>query len=260
MKQEMMTIVSQKQLAPRIFQLVLKGNLVDEMGRPGQFIHIKVPREDLLLRRPISLNQINKKAKTCTIIYRVEGEGTKIFSELVVGNTLDVMGPLGNGFPINSVEAGQLAYIIGGGIGIPPLYELSKQLTEKGVHVVHFLGYVSKEVSYFKEEFTSLGDTRFATDDGSLGVHGNVGNLFLDAIKDEQPDVVYACGANGMLKTVEQLFTTNPNVFLSLEQRMACGMGACYACVCHVRDDETGVKSLKVCDEGPIFRASEVIL
>lgn len=260
MKQELMTIVSQKQLAPRIFQLVLSGELVNEMEKPGQFLHIKVPREDLLLRRPISINEINKAAKTCTIIYRVEGDGTRYFSELTSGQKLDVMGPLGNGFPIESMQAGQVVYIVGGGIGIPPMYELSKQLNQKGVKVIHFLGYASKEVAYFQNEFMALSDTHFATDDGSLGVHGNVGNLLLDAIENEQPDAVYACGANGMLKTVAQLFTDNPNVFLSLEQRMACGMGACYACVCRVPEDETGTKSLKVCDEGPIFRANEVVL
>ncbi|MBM7688731.1 dihydroorotate dehydrogenase electron transfer subunit [Enterococcus ureilyticus] len=260
MKQEIMTIISQQQLAPRIFQMTLTGDLVNEMEKPGQFIHIKVPRADMLLRRPISINQIDKQAKTCTIIYRTDGDGTKVFSELVSGDTLDVMGPLGNGFDVDCIAAGQKAYVIGGGIGIPPMYELSKQLKQKGIEVFHFLGYASKEVAYFQDEFIDLGETRFATDDGSFGVEGNVGNLLLEAIKKEEPDAVYACGANGMLKMVAQVFSDNPNVFLSLEQRMACGMGACYACVCHVPDDETGTKSVKVCDEGPIFRASEVVL
>ncbi len=260
MKQEIMTIVSQKQLAPRIFQMTLTGKLVDEMEKPGQFIHIKVPRADLLLRRPISINQINKEAQTCTIIYRTEGDGTKAFSELKAGDLLDVMGPLGNGFDVDCLKTGQKAYVIGGGIGIPPMYELSKQLKQKGIEVVHFLGFASKEVAYFQEEFMALGDTRFATDDGSFGAEGNVGNLLLSAIEKERPDAVYACGANGMLKMIAHVFSDNPNVFLSLEQRMACGMGACYACVCHVPGDESGTSSVKVCDEGPIFRASEVVL
>ncbi|MTD38982.1 dihydroorotate dehydrogenase electron transfer subunit [Erwinia sp. CPCC 100877] len=257
MKQELMTIISQKQLAPRIFQMTLQGELVNEMGKPGQFIHIKVPRADMLLRRPISLNQIDKEARTCTIIYRTEGDGTKVFSELTAGDKLDVMGPLGNGFDIDFLKEGQTAFVIGGGIGIPPMYELSKQLKNKGVKVLHFLGYASKAVAYFEEEFTALGETRFATDDGSFGVAGHVGHL-LAAPDLEVPAAVYACGANGMLKTVAEIFANNQNVFLSLEQRMACGMGACYACVCHVPDDET--KSVKVCDEGPIFRANEVVL
>ncbi|MFK4565612.1 dihydroorotate dehydrogenase electron transfer subunit [Enterococcus sp. UD-01] len=257
MKQELMTIISQKQLAPRIFQMTLQGELVKEMGKPGQFIHIKVPRADMLLRRPISLNQIDKKAKTCTIIYRTEGEGTKVFSELTAGDQLDVMGPLGNGFDLDCLEEGQTAFVIGGGIGIPPMYELSKQLKQKGIKVIHFLGYASKEVAYFEDEFAALAETRFATDDGSFGVKGHVGHL-LTAADVEVPDAVYACGANGMLKMVAEVFADNSNVFLSLEQRMACGMGACYACVCHVPEDET--KSVKVCDEGPIFRANEVVL
>ena len=260
MKQEMMTIVEQRQLAPRIFQMTLTGELVKEMGTPGQFIHIKVPREDFLLRRPISLNQINKEEQTCTIIYRTEGDGTLHFSKMSAGEKLDVMGPLGNGFDLSFLTAGQTVYVVGGGIGIPPMYELSRQLKEKGVKVIHFLGYASKDVAYFQKEFIDLGETRFATDDGTLGVHGNVGNLLLEVAEEEQPAAVYACGANGMLKAVSQIFPDNPNVFLSMEQRMACGMGACYACVCHVADDDTGVKSVKVCDEGPIFRATEVVL
>lgn len=260
MKQEMMTIVVQKQLAPRIFQMTLAGELVNEMKIPGQFIHIKVPRADLLLRRPISLNQIDNANKTCTIIYRVEGEGTRIFSEMNSGEKLDVMGPLGNGFDLTDLKEGQKAYVVGGGIGIPPMYELSKQLLARGIEVVHFLGYASKEVAYFQSEFSTLSKTFFATDDGSLGVHGNVGHLLQEALKKEQPDVVYACGANGMLKAVAELFTDKEAVFLSMEQRMACGMGACYACVCHVKEDATATKSVKVCDEGPIFRASEVVL
>ncbi|MHC5217404.1 dihydroorotate dehydrogenase electron transfer subunit [Enterococcus sp. LJL128] len=260
MKQEMMTITAQKQLAPRIFQMTLTGELVKEMGTPGQFLHIKVPREDLLLRRPISINQINKEESSCTIIYRTEGDGTQYFSTMTVGEQLDVMGPLGNGFDLSDLKTGQRVYVVGGGIGIPPMYELSKQLKAKGVEVIHFLGYASKEVAYFQDEFMALGDTRFATDDGSFGIQGNVGNLLMTALEDEAPAAVFACGANGMLKTVAQLFSDNPNVFLSLEQRMACGMGACYACVCHVPDDETGTKSVKVCDEGPIFRAREVVL
>ncbi|KAF1296065.1 dihydroorotate dehydrogenase electron transfer subunit [Enterococcus sp. JM4C] len=260
MKQEMMKIVSQRALAPRIFELTLTGELVKEMGVPGQFIHIRVPRADLLLRRPISINQIDAENKTCTIIYRVEGEGTKEFSVLQAGDLLDVMGPLGNGFDLSQLKAGDTAFIVGGGIGIPPLYELSKQLIAKGVKPIHFLGYASKEVMYYTDEFEALAETRFATDDGSFAQKGHVGHLLTEAVKTITPDAVFACGANGLLKAVEAQFFGQQNVQLSLEARMACGMGACYACVCHVKNDSTGKKSLKVCDEGPIFKAGEVIL
>lgn len=128
-----------------------------------------------------------------------------------------------------------------------------------GARPVHFLGYASKEVMYYEEEFRALGETRIATDDGTYGVHGNVGNLLLAA--SEIPQAVFSCGANGMLRAVEQLYLGKVNnVQLSLEARMACGMGACYACVCHLQDDETGQKSLKICDEGPIFPAGKVVL
>lgn len=212
-KQEMMTIVAQKQLAPRIYQLDLQGELVKEMTRPGQFVHIKVPRADLLLRRPISINQIDHSNETCRLIYRVEGAGTEVFATMKAGEQLDILGPLGNGFDITTVAAGQTAFIVGGGIGIPPLYELSKQLNEKGVKVIHFLGYASKEVAYYQQEFMALGETHFATDDGSFGAHGNVGRLLSEALaKGRIPDAVYACGANGMLKAIDSLFPTHPHV------------------------------------------------
>ncbi|WP_423253075.1 dihydroorotate dehydrogenase electron transfer subunit [Melissococcus plutonius] len=260
MKQEQMTVVLQKQLAPHIYQMTLTGELVKEMNMPGQFLHIKVPKAYLLLRRPISLNQIDHEKNTCTIIYRTEGTGTKILSTLNADDKLDVMGPLGNGFKIDGVNSGQIAFIVGGGIGIPPLYELSKQLTKRGVHVVHFLGYATKELIYFKEEFMNLGETQFATDDGTYGVEGNVGNLLAEASQTMFPDAIYACGPNGMLKTIVQLFSTLSNIFLSLEERMACGIGACNACVCPVQGDKTGTRSVKVCEDGPVFLANEVVL
>ncbi len=258
MKQEQMVIIDQRQLAPRIYELTLKGALVREMNTPGQFLHIRVPRADLLLRRPISINQIDHENNTCRIIYRIEGEGTAVFSELEAGDSLDVLGPLGNGFDLSDLVPGDEVFVVGGGIGIPPLYELSKQLKRKGIVPIHFLGFASKDVLYYEEEFSALGETRIATDDGTYGVHGNVGNLLLST--DNMPKAVFACGSNGLLKTVEQLYSKHPNVQLSLESRMACGVGACYACVCHRPDDRTGTKSVKVCDEGPIFKIGEVVL
>ncbi|WP_337248047.1 dihydroorotate dehydrogenase electron transfer subunit [Candidatus Enterococcus willemsii] len=259
MKQEMMEIASQRLLAPRIYEMTLKGQLVKEMSVPGQFLHLRVPQNDLLLRRPISVNDINHEKGTCRIIYRVEGDGTRVFSEMQAGDKIDVMGPLGNGFQLSDIHAGDTVYIVGGGIGIPPLYELSKQLIALGAKPVHFLGYASKEVMYYEEEFRALGETHIATDDGTYGVHGHVGYLLAEA--DETPAAVFSCGANGMLKAVEQKYLSIvENVQLSLEARMACGMGACYACVCHLQEDKTGQKSVKVCDEGPIFPAGKVVL
>lgn len=259
MKQEMMTVVSQVQLAPRIYELVLTGELVAEMQRPGQFIHLKVPRADLLLRRPISIAKIDREGKSCTIIYRIEGDGTDNLSTLKNGDVLDVMGPLGNGFPIEEVTKEDVIFVIGGGIGVPPLYELSLQLKERGAKVVHLFGFASQEVMYYEKEFAALDETHYATDDGSFGHHGHVGHLLTDLLEKYQPTAVYACGANGMLKAVATTFSNHPRAYLSLEARMACGMGACYACICHVKEDEA-VVSKKVCNEGPIFPAKEVVL
>lgn len=256
MKQELMTVTNQKQLAPRIFEMTLQGELVVHMKEPGQFIHIRVPRADLLLRRPISLSSIDRRHKTCRIIYRTEGDGTKIFSELRTGDKLDVLGPLGHGFDLEALQAGDTAFVIGGGIGIPPLYELAKQLKAKGVTPIHFLGYASKDVMYYEKEFKALGETQIATDDGSYSIKGHVGTLL--AQQEVMPAAVFACGSNGLLKTVEARFAELSNVQLSLEARMACGTGACYACVCHVPEDET--KSVKVCDQGPVFTSGEVII
>ncbi|KRN54294.1 dihydroorotate dehydrogenase electron transfer subunit [Carnobacterium divergens] len=257
MLQELMTVVDQKQLAPKIFEMRLTGELVNEMQVPGQFLHILVPQSDLLLRRPISIAEIIPEKKECSIIYRIEGAGTETMSHLKTGDLLDVMGPLGNGFPLESVQKGQTAFVIGGGIGVPPLYELSKQLVKKGVKVELIFGFATKDVIFYEKEFSELGEVHLATDDGSKGQHGHVGHL-LDTLQGK-PDVVYACGSRGLLMAVENRYE-NQNAFLSLEARMACGMGACYACVCPKKSDSTGQTSYKVCDEGPVFKVGEVVL
>ena len=259
MKQEMMEIVNQVELAPRIFEMTLKGELTQEMVTPGQFIHIRVPREDLLLRRPISLAEINHDNQTCKIIYRVEGDGTRAFSHCQLGDKLDCLGPLGNGFDISMIEEEDVVYVIGGGIGVPPLYELGRRLKEKGANIYFLNGFASKDVMYYEKEFSELGSLFIATDDGSYGTHGHVGMLIDDVSKKTtKPKAVYACGAPGLLKAVESTFSNHPHVYLSMEERMACGVGACYACVCQSKKDPNVNK--KVCDEGPIFKAGEVII
>lgn len=253
MKQEMMTIVNQIQLAPHIYELTLKGALTAEMSVPGQFLHIRIPSADLLMRRPISIHEIDQDQQTCKIIYRVEGQGTAQMAELAKGS-LDVLGPLGHGFEFEHLLKGQHALIVGGGIGIPPLYELSKQLVAKGVQVTHLFGFATKEVMYHLDKFSQLGQTLVATDDGSFGEKGLISVLF-DQVTP--PDSVFSCGNNGLLKSVERYFKQT-EVQLSLEARMACGIGACYACVCpKVADPQ---KSVKVCDEGPVFHAGMVQL
>jgi dihydroorotate dehydrogenase electron transfer subunit len=260
MKQEMMTIVGHKEIVPRIFKMTLKGELVKEMGQPGQFLHIKVPRADMPLRRPISLAEINHESSECVVIYRVEGDGTATISELPVGAQLDVMGPLGNGYDISEVKEGQTAFVVGGGIGVPPLYELTKQLHAKGVKVKAFLGFQDKDLIFLEEEFRAISDLVVVTDNGTNGYRANAIQAMNQELENTNPDAVYACGAPGMLRVIDSIFENHPAAYISMEARMACGMGACYACVCKVKGDETGLKSKKVCDQGPVFKTGEVIV
>lgn len=258
MKQEMMTIVSQRLLAPMIYEMTLQGDLVTAMTLPGQFLHVKVPQSDLLLRRPISISQIDQKRKECVIIYRVEGQGTAHFSDLVTGDKLDVMGPLGNGFPIDDVKPGEKILVIGGGIGIPPLYELSRQLKAKGAEVINLHGFRSVEQLFYQAEFQALGKLGIATEDGSYGTKGYIFDILDNHFNEWQPDAVYACGANGLLKAVDQRFNDHSRAYLSLEARMACGMGACYACVCDKASQVS--ENIRICKEGPVVKTGEVVL
>jgi len=255
---EKMLVVSQKQIAKDIFELTLQGNLVKEMEEPGQFVHIKTnPGLDPLLRRPISIASIEKDKNQFTVIYRAEGKGTRLLSQNIEGNEVDVLGPLGNGFPIDEINSGETALLIGGGIGVPPLYELAKQLNKQGTRTIHILGFETAEKSFCENKFSELGETFIATVDGSLGTSGFVTNVL-----DENEihfDVLYSCGPTPMLKALEERFHGR-KAYLSLEQRMGCGIGACFACVCHVADDPTGSKYVKICSDGPVFPIGKVVL
>lgn len=258
MNQGLLSIIDQKQIAYNIYELILSGPLVRLMNTPGQFLHIKIPREDLLLRRPLSIASIDTQKEQCTLIYRIEGVGTERLSQLPIGSFIDVLGPLGQGFAFDHLQSGDHAFIFGGGIGIPPLYELTKQLHQKGIHTTHFLGYNNQASVYYESAFNNFGPTYIATDDGSYGILGHVGTLLEHHIQNIIPDSVFACGPNGLLKMIASHYSTHPQVQLSLEARMACGIGACYACVCYKDVDKKDY--VKVCDQGPVFQANEVCL
>lgn len=258
MKNELCQVVSQREIAEAVFELTLTGELVHEMNSPGQFVHLKVADGlDPLLRRPISIANIDKEKKEFTMIYRKDGKGTAILAQKQTGEKVDVLGPLGNGFPVAEATLGETALLVGGGIGVPPLYELSQQLVAKGVKVIHVLGFQTESVAFYEEKFAELGETYIATVDGTMGTKGFV----TDVINEQQLsfDIVYSCGPTPMLKALETAFPEK-KVFLSLEERMGCGIGACFACVCHTADDPTGFSYKKVCSDGPVFRAGEVLL
>ena len=257
-RQEQCTVISQKKLAENIFELTLQGELVHEMKEPGQFVHLKISGGyDPMLRRPISIAEILPDESQFKMIYRAEGRGTNMLSEKKPGDYADVLGPLGNGFPISEAGRGDTALLVGGGIGVPPLYELSKQLVSRGVNVIHILGFQSASAVFYEEKFAQLGGTYVATADGSAGTKGFV----TDVIKrfNINFDGLYSCGPTPMLKALENQYS-HKNVYLSLEERMGCGIGACFACVCHTGDDPDGYSYKKVCSDGPVFKAGEVVL
>lgn len=252
-KQERMQVVDQKEIAKNIFQLTVQGELTKEMAAPGQFVHVRVADSfEPLLRRPISVSSFNLENGQLTMIYRAEGRGTTLLSGKKTGDELDVLGPLGNGFPVE--QAKEKAYLIGGGIGVPPLYELAKQLNSRGIETVHILGFESKDAVFYEAQFRELGETYIATVDGSHGTQGFVTHILNELPQDF--DTYYSCGPTAMLDAVQWAYPEKQG-FLSYEQRMGCGIGACFACVCRTTKSETDY--IKVCLDGPVFPAGVVI-
>lgn len=247
-RKELCKIISQREIAEDIYELTVQAKLVNEIREPGQFVHIRVSNRDPLLRRPISISSYDKEMGQFTMIYRKEAVGTSILAQLEEGMEIDILGPLGNGFPVNEVKVGETALLVGGGIGVPPLFELSKQLTAKGVKVIHVLGFQTKSAVFYEQDFLKNGETYMTTVDGSYGSKGFV----TDVMKDLEFDCIYTCGPTPMLRAIAGLYP-DKKVFLSLEERMGCGVGACFACVC-----KSGDSYKKVCSDGPVFRAGEV--
>lgn len=245
-----MKIKSNKELISGIFEMVLIGEIAKEVKEPGTFLAIKVCKGDSpYLRRPISI--CKNEGEELTIIYRVQGSGTKIMSGKVAGDMIDVLGPLGHGFNVELAK-GKKALLIGGGIGTPPLYELSRRLQDMAASVTHILGFADAEQIFYKDEFEALGKTIITTEDGSVGIKGYV----TDALKEAGDfDIVYSCGPTPMLKALCEALP-DKELYISIEERMACAIGACYGCVCHTQ--EGGYK--RVCKDGPVFRAGEVVL
>ncbi|MDF9555954.1 dihydroorotate oxidase B electron transfer subunit [Bacillus tropicus] len=258
MQKQNMIVVNQKEIAKNIYELVLQGTLVQQMNEPGQFVHIKVAEGIApLLRRPISICNVDQEQNEFTMLYRAEGQGTKTLATRKQGEMVDVLGPLGHGFPVEEAEAGQTALLVGGGIGVPPLYELSQRLVAKGVRVIHILGFQTKDVVFYEEKFAELGDTYVATVDGTHGTKGFVTDVIDHYGIDF--DILYSCGPLAMLRALEGRYKEK-KAYISLEERMGCGIGACFACVCHLQEDPSGHSYKKVCSDGPVFPIGEVVL
>ncbi|HEX5565308.1 MAG TPA: dihydroorotate dehydrogenase electron transfer subunit [Sporosarcina sp.] len=252
-----MQVVSNLEIAERIYEMTVSGKLTNEISSPGQFVHIRVVDSfEPLLRRPISISSINKERNEFTMIYRVDGRGTAVLSDKRAGDQVDVLGPLGNGFPVEETRPGETAILVGGGIGVPPLYELSKQLSAKGVTCIHVLGFQTASAVFYEEEFAELGKTHVVTVDGTRGVTGFVTDVMKSLPTEFQ--TYYSCGPMPMLNAVQNMYEGKKG-YLSFEQRMGCGIGACFACVCKTTS-ERGTDYVKVCSDGPVFPAGVVQL
>ena len=251
--EEIVSIISQEKIAEGIYDMWLCTEEIANHAKAGQFVSVYCNDGTKLLPRPISICEVNKEKKALRLVYRVAGNGTAEFSRMKAGETLRILGPLGNGFTLGEKRA----FLIGGGIGIPPMLELAKELNcEKQIVV----GYRNDEL-FLADELKQYGEVIIATEDGSVGTKGNV----LDAIRENglKADVIYACGPTPMLRALKQYAAENDiECWISMEERMACGIGACLACVCKSKekDHHTNVNNKRICKEGPVFRAEEVEL
>lgn len=249
-------VISQEMLIKDIYSMWIETGIADE-AVPGQFISVYTKSGARLLPRPISICEIKKDA--IRIVYRIAGEGTREFSTYKAGEFIDILGPLGNGFPLEKIGEGheRKAILIGGGIGIPPMLELAKRL--KGDKTI-VLGYRDAD-TFLDKELEKYGKLVIATDDGSIGTKGNV----IDAAKEQdvKGSVIYACGPLPMLRGVKAYAKEKGiKAYISMEERMACGVGACLGCVCKTVDidDHSKVKNARICKDGPVFDAEDIEL
>lgn len=251
-------ILSSQELAMDVFELWIETEIAAD-AKPGQFVGVFTGKDSTLLPRPISICEVNKEKTALRIVYRVVGKGTTEFSHYKTGRRIWLLGVLGNGYPLNEAK-GKHALLLGGGIGIPPLVELAKQLRENEPlsQISVAVGYRNQDL-FLTEELSRYADVYVATEDGSVGTKGNV----MDAIdeKNIQPDIIYACGPMPMLRAIKT-YAEQKNIpaYISLEERMACGVGACLGCVCKTthKDHHSHVHNARICTDGPVFEAKEV--
>ena len=232
-------VLSQEMLADGIYSLWIETETA-LTARPGQFVSVYTTDASKLLPRPISICEIDKEAKRLRLVYRVTGEktGTKQFSELKAGDFVPVIGPLGNGFPYEKAE-GKKVFLMGGGIGVPPILELAKQMQCEEKQIV--VGYRDAH-TFLKEEFEQNGTLYISTEDA---------------------DIIFACGPTPMLRAIKAYAEEKKiECYISLEERMACGIGACLACVCKTKekDAHSNVNNKRICKDGPVFLSTEVDL
>lgn len=258
---EMSQILSQEKLASDVYSMWLRTEEIAKEASPGQFVSVYSRDGSRVLPRPISICEVGEDKRSLRLVYRVVGKGTEEFSALKAGDSLSILGPLGNGFPLERA-AGKRVFLMGGGIGIPPMVETAKVL-EGDKHII--AGY--RDELFLQEELKRYGRLYTATEDGSAGTPGNV----LDAMmangltKEEgrEPEIIFACGPKPMLRAIKAYAQEMEiECWISMEERMACGVGACLACVCQSKeiDEHSKVHNKRVCKDGPVFLSTEVEL
>lgn len=244
-------ILYNKEIAEGVFEMVLSSLTIPAETKAGQFVNLYSQSDAMMLPRPISICEVNTEENWVKLVYAVVGDGTKGFATLKCGDDIEVLGPLGNGYTLEVCEE---SLLVGGGVGTPPLLELAKKIQGKKTI---YLGFRTNP--YLIEELKKYGEVYVATDDGSIGHQGTVVELMKQHGATGQR--LYACGPKPMLKAVRDYSNENDIVAqLSLEERMGCGFGACVGCVCKIKaDNEAGFTYKKVCKDGPVFDAKEVL-
>ena len=256
-RQECVKVLSQEEISDGIFSLWVQSGQIARTAAPGQFAALYCRDKSRLLPRPVSICETDPAGEKVRFVYRIAGAGTAEFSGLRAGDILEITGPLGNGYPAEEIarEDGS-AMLVGGGIGIPPLLELARRMKCRKTII---LGY--RDSLFLADEFAAHGTVYLATEDGNAGTKGNV----MDCIREQalSADRIFACGPTPMLRSLQQYAREKHlDCYLSLEQRMACGIGACLACICHTTetDGHSGVKNARICAEGPVFKSTEIEL
>lgn len=256
-RKEWCIVVSQERIAEDIYSMWLQTEQIAKEAKPGQFISLYSNDASKLLPRPISLCEIDAERGRVRIVYRVTGKhtGTEEFSHMKPQDRLEVVGPLGNGFPLEEAT-GKRVFLMGGGIGIPPMIEVGKQLD---ANVITIAGY--RDEVFLQEEIARNGDFYLATESGREGTRGNV----MDAVRAHglEADVIFACGPKPMLRAISSYAEAHQiPCWISMEEKMACGVGACLACVCKSKDvdEHSHVHNKRVCKDGPVFLSTEVEL
>lgn len=252
---ECCTVISQECIAKDIYSMWISTKTIAREAKPGQFVSVYTKDASRLLPRPISLCEIDREKDALRIVYRIAGDGTREFSRLRAGDTIDILGPLGNGFPLEEAK-GKRVMLMGGGIGIPPMLETAKAIQGEKIIVS---GY--RDELFLTEELNAAGQLYLATEDGSAGTKGNV----LDAVKANrlEADLIFACGPTPMLRAIKA-YALDKGIpcWVSMEEKMACGIGACLACVCKSTevDGHSQVHNKRICKDGPVFLSTEVEL